>query len=255
MAKKVHIILQGKGGVGKSFIAIMLAMYYQHNGIAYQGFDTDPVNSTFAGFKGLDVEYFNVSNTNNEIEPALFDGLFEKVIENCQDKDAIIDVGSNGFMNLCSYLITTDLFTILTEAGFEVYIHSSIVGGQNLLDTLNGFDSICTSFPKDVEFVVWQNPFWGPVEVDGRKLDDFKSYKRHQNRVAAMIEIPVFGSSLNTKDLTDMLTSRLTFTEIQTGQYPQFKIFALQRLKNVQKTFFEKIDASQLINNSNATAE
>ncbi len=70
-----------------------------------------------------------------------------------------------------------------------------------------------------------------------------------------MIEIPVFGSSLNTKDLTDMLTSRLTFTEIQTGQYPQFKIFALQRLKNVQKTFFEKIDASQLINNSNATVE
>ena len=53
MAKKVHIILQGKGGVGKSFIAIMLAMYYQHNGIAYHGFDTDPVNSTFAGFKGF----------------------------------------------------------------------------------------------------------------------------------------------------------------------------------------------------------
>lgn len=255
MAKKVHIILQGKGGVGKSFIAIMLAMYYQHNNIAYLGFDTDPINSTFSGFKGLNVEYFNVSNTNNEIEPSLFDNLFEKVIVDCQDKDVIIDVGSNGFMNLCSYLIATDLFTLLTEAEFELYVHTSIVGGQNLIDTLNGFDSICTSFSKDVEFVVWQNPFWGPIEIDGRSLSEFKAYKRHQNRVAAMIEIPVYGSTLNTKDLTDMLSSRLTFQEIQTGQYPQFKIFALQRLKTVQKSFFEKIDASQLINNPDATVE
>lgn len=53
--KAVHFILQGKGGVGKSFIATLLAQYLsQHNEIV--GFDTDPVNASFEQYKSLSVQ-------------------------------------------------------------------------------------------------------------------------------------------------------------------------------------------------------
>jgi CO dehydrogenase nickel-insertion accessory protein CooC1 len=44
------LILQGKGGVGKSFIAALLAQYLQEKGVAVRCFDADPVNSTLASF-------------------------------------------------------------------------------------------------------------------------------------------------------------------------------------------------------------
>ena len=51
----VHLILQGKGGVGKSFIAALLAQYLQEKGVAVRCFDADPVNSTQAIEPGMTV--------------------------------------------------------------------------------------------------------------------------------------------------------------------------------------------------------
>ena len=44
----VHFVLQGKGGVGKSFVASILGQYFQVRGRDVRCFDTDPVNQTFA---------------------------------------------------------------------------------------------------------------------------------------------------------------------------------------------------------------
>ena len=46
---KIHMILQGKGGVGKSMIAATLAQWKRAHGEAPLCIDTDPVNATFAG--------------------------------------------------------------------------------------------------------------------------------------------------------------------------------------------------------------
>lgn len=48
---KIHMILQGKGGVGKSFISSKLAQYKVAKGRNLLCIDTDPVNATFYGFK------------------------------------------------------------------------------------------------------------------------------------------------------------------------------------------------------------
>ena len=45
----VHMILQGKGGVGKSFIASLLAQHKIADHKSILCIDTDPVNATFAG--------------------------------------------------------------------------------------------------------------------------------------------------------------------------------------------------------------
>ena len=47
----IHFIQQGKGGVGKSMIAVILYQVLGHLGKEIMAFDTDPVNSTLAGFR------------------------------------------------------------------------------------------------------------------------------------------------------------------------------------------------------------
>lgn len=47
---RVHMMLQGKGGVGKSFASAMMAQFMADRGEAPLCIDTDPVNQTFRGF-------------------------------------------------------------------------------------------------------------------------------------------------------------------------------------------------------------
>lgn len=42
---KIHMVLQGKGGVGKSFIATVIAQYKRSKGQQPLCIDTDPVNA------------------------------------------------------------------------------------------------------------------------------------------------------------------------------------------------------------------
>ena len=48
---KINMVLQGKGGVGKSFVASTLAQYMKNKGEEPLCIDTDPVNTTFAATK------------------------------------------------------------------------------------------------------------------------------------------------------------------------------------------------------------
>ncbi len=47
---KIHMILQGKGGVGKYLIPNLLAQYKINANQQPLCIDTDPVNATFHGF-------------------------------------------------------------------------------------------------------------------------------------------------------------------------------------------------------------
>jgi CO dehydrogenase nickel-insertion accessory protein CooC1 len=54
------MILQGKGGVGKSMVAALLAQYKISKNEKPVCIDTDPVNQTFFGYKEFDVHRLNI---------------------------------------------------------------------------------------------------------------------------------------------------------------------------------------------------
>ena len=58
----INIILQGKGGVGKSLISSLLAQYLLTKSKNPVFIDTDPVNATFAGYQtlGVPVTHINI---------------------------------------------------------------------------------------------------------------------------------------------------------------------------------------------------
>ena len=81
---KIHITMQGKGGVGKSFVSATTAQYKHHKEQAPLCIDTDPINATFHGFKALNVERLDIME-GDEINPRHFDALIEKIAAADQD--------------------------------------------------------------------------------------------------------------------------------------------------------------------------
>ena len=59
-ASAVHLSLQGKGGVGKSLVASLLAQYFLSRGQPVRCIDTDPVNQTLSQYRGLTVEHIKL---------------------------------------------------------------------------------------------------------------------------------------------------------------------------------------------------
>lgn len=249
----IHLSLQGKGGVGKSFLALMIAMYYQEKNIPLSIFDTDPINSTVYSFRSLKAQKFEIMNKDN-IDKRSFDKLFSTAIES--ENDVLIDIGSNGFISLCSYILSNELIQMLYEAGHRVIIHTSIVGGQNFIDTVNGFDALANQFPSQAEFVIWLNPFWGQVIYDNKNFDDLKTYKTHKARISAIINIPELDAALHGKDLTSMLEEKITFYEIRTINDPEsplnneikqkFDLFTCHRLNQISKGIYAIIEQSRI---------
>ena len=73
----VHFVLQGKGGVGKSFVASILGQYFRERNKNVNCVDTDPVNQTFAQYRDLDVQRLDLL-MDGAVDQRAFDGLVER---------------------------------------------------------------------------------------------------------------------------------------------------------------------------------
>lgn len=239
---KIHITLQGKGGVGKSFISATTAQYKYHKAESPLCIDTDPINATFHGFKALKVEHIQVMS-GDEINPRLFDALIEKIVSSTED--VVIDNGASSFVPLAHYLMSNQVPSLLKELGHDVMIHTVITGGQALFDTMNGFAQLINQFSHEAQFVVWLNPYWGPIEHEGKTFEHMKVYKENKDRISALIHIPDLKKETYGRDLSDMLQERLTFNEVL--EAPDKSIMTRQRLKIVRDQLFGQLDSSMVI--------
>ena len=239
---KIHIILQGKGGVGKSFIASTLAQYKESQAHKPLCIDTDPVNATFYGYKGLDVKQLKIMEA-DEINPRSFDALVEMIAS--ATNDVIIDNGASSFVPLSHFLISNQVPALLAEMGHELVVHTVITGGQALIDTVSGFSQIVSQFPSEALFVVWLNPYWGPIEHDGKSFEQMKAYTANKGRVSAIIQIPALKKETYGRDLSEMLQERLTFDEALA--LSSLTIMTRQRLKIIKGQLFGQLDNATVL--------
>jgi hypothetical protein len=239
---KIHMILQGKGGVGKSVIAAMLAQYKASKGHKTLCIDTDPVNATFHGYEALDVHQIALME-DDEIIPRRFDALVEIIAPS--EHDIIIDNGASAFVPLTHYLITNQVPALLAGMGHELVIHTVVTGGQALLDTVNGFRQLAGQFPAEASFVVWLNPYWGPIQHEGKSFEQLKAYLDRKSRVSAIVQMPVLKEETFGRDLSDMLQARLTFDEALAAA--SLTIMTRQRLKIIKGKLFDHLDQAAVL--------
>ena len=155
----INVILQGKGGVGKSFIASLMSQYLIDRDQLLACFDTDPVNATLAAYKNLQATKVNIMDE-DIINSRLFDVLIEKVVELPENACAVIDCGASTFIPLSAYMSENDISGFLQETGHKLVLHTIIAGGQAETDTIQGLNSLLNAFPG-TPVTVWVNPFFG----------------------------------------------------------------------------------------------
>jgi len=236
------MVLQGKGGVGKSLIAAILAQYNVSKGKQPLCIDTDPVNATFHGFKALKVKRLQIMD-GDEINPRHFDSLVELIAPSTVD--VIIDNGASSFVPLSHYLISNQVPALLQEMGHELVVHTVITGSQALTDTVNGFAQLATQFPAESSFIVWLNPYWGAIEYEGKSFEQMKAYINNKSRVTAIIKMPTLKEETYGRDLADMLQEHLTFDEALANS--ALTIMTRQRLKIVKSALFAQLDNSAVL--------
>ena len=206
----VHIVLQGKGGVGKSLAASMLAQFLTSRGETPLCIDTDPTNATFAGFKALNVRKLALLE-DGDINPRNFDAMMELI---AGSKEAVVvDSGASTYNPLSAYMFDNGVPEVIADLGHKLVLHTIVVGGQALVDTLAGFASVAEAFPAPAAIVVWLNPYHGPIEHEGKSFEQLKAYKDLKDRVAAIVTLPDLKRETFGADVQEMLAERKTLDE------------------------------------------
>lgn len=231
------LVLQGKGGVGKSLIAWLFAQYYlMVLRTRTFVFDADPQSKTLSAYPALSAKPVELLS-NGIIDTSRFDPIVEAAI---REKATILtDNGASSFIQLTQYLMESRALDLILDSGKRVIINTIVAGGDNLLDTLAGFDWVAQNVPARCQLVVWLNDYNRPVAFDGKAFEETKAYLRNEGRIAAVLRLPKYNEFTFGKDLSDLMSKRLTFPEATAN--PAFGLMNLQRLKMIERQLLDQV--------------
>ena len=241
----VHMILQKKGGAGKSVIASLLAQWLTYTALCAEDeanvrvpmcIDTDPLNKTFTRYDG---QGFNVTHINIMDDDAIDSGKFDTFMEmilTMEDKtDVVIDTGSSNFIPLIDYIRRRHVPAELENSGFRFVIHTVITGGASLAETLNSIDTIAFNLAawRPLNMVVWENPYYGLIQTPS--WSDFvksQTYTENATDIRAVIKLPKMRRELDARDFEMALERGHTFdAAIGEPTYPVMTRRGLSRLR------------------------
>lgn len=236
MKNVVHIVMQGKGGVGKSLVASLLSQWFGPQ--EPLSIDTDPVNQTLYSYKGLNVRHLDILE-GTSVNERNFDQLMEAVIS--VDAPVIVDVGTSTFLPLANYMLENSVYEILKDQGKEVVLHVVITGGQAMDETLKGLHSLYSKFDQGIRYMIWLNKFFGDIVANGVEFEDMDVFKTMEAQVIGVIELERKTSDTFGADVKKMLEHHLTFEEVLDS--PKFAFMEKVRLRSTRDRVYSQIDA------------
>jgi hypothetical protein len=233
--------MEGKGGGGKSFVASLLFQYLRFHQKPVSGCDTDPVNSTFAGYNEFGVTTLPLMN-GEDIDSRKFDELINIICGLPEDHHIIVDNGASSFVALCSYAKESGALNILSTQGHTVILHSVVTGGLGMQDTLVNIESLINHFGFPI--VAWLNPFFGEIVMDGRDFLEFKVYQSDPSRFKGVIRLPKFKAETFGRDFEEILIRRWGFDQAEKSRLP---IMTRSRLIAIWQKIRLAVDEAGLI--------
>jgi len=221
MQKQINLILNGKGGVGKSFFTTNFVQYVKGQQVPHVAIDTDNENSTLKRFHP-DARFVNLADL-RELDKLL--AAVESaplVVVDC--RAASTDVFLNYFAELT-------VFDVLHSMGTALTVISPV---SHDLDSVEQIKIIAKAFNNRCRYLVVKNH---ALTEQFTIYDTSKTRKRLLNELAAReIIMP---------KLHDWLVALLQQANLPVGQGIQHEKFSLmdrQRLKNWQRQFHEQLD-------------
>jgi hypothetical protein len=222
---KVHFIGGEKGGVGKSMTARVLAQYYIDHDLSFLGFDCDSSHGTFSRF------YAEYSSPVVVGEEDSLDGMLAALEEN-PEADLIIDLAAQTSKPLGEWIEETDVFGLLDELGYQVYLWHVMDDG---LDSVNLLASALERYPQpELAFVIVQNLGRGSNFSLFQKSD---AYAKAWERGAEFVEL----AQLQTK-LTQKIDFNGTSFWAAANDKKQMNIAQRQRMKVWLRHIYAQLD-------------
>lgn len=236
--RTVHIVVQGKGGCGKSTTASHQAQALQAmTGAQVMCINTDPVNNSLGQYSALYLRDLEIMESDNQINPRRFDTMIDWILEH--PGPVVIDNGASSFIPINSYMAETGAIEALEDEGRQVFIHTILVGGKDMKDTLAGLNALLETTSAPI--IVWENEHFGPVERDGKRLAESETFQEWRHRFAGIVTLPPNRDQMLGTDYAMMASAGLTYAEAFSSNI--FGTMPRRRLQKAWNNIFGQIAA------------
>ena len=220
--KRLDLILNGKGGVGKSFFALNFVQFLKDKGIAHIAIDSDNENSTLKRFHP-DTRFLDLNNRRE------LDGMFaalEKahlVVMDCRaaSTDLFVD-----------YFTEIDLSAVLSELGAALTL---IMPVNHESDSVDQIQRLADQFGKKCGYVVIRNA------AHSESFTLFES-----SEVRAQLKDKLGGREIAMSRLQDWLVEALNAENVTitaAKKHPAFSLLDRQRLQTWQRKLYTEIES------------
>ena len=176
-------------------------------------FDTDRENASLRDVPALKAEPVSLFLPNSdEIDVNAMDAMTERLLGD--DAHFVLDNGATSFAPLSRYFVQDGISDAVAESGKKMVVHVIVAGGQELVQTGRGFDSVASQFPASADMVLWLNEHHGQVDgADGASFEQTPIYQKHRGRIQAIVRLSRQHPGTFGANLADMLQRGLTFAE------------------------------------------
>ena len=222
MQKRIDTIINGKGGVGKSFFAVNLIQYLKDKSIPHVAIDTDNENST--------LKRFHPEATFLDIEDAKeIDSIFaaldtaDLVVVDC--RAASTDIFLNYFEEL-------EIFRLLEKSGASMTVVSPV---NHETDSVEQIRNLSERLNDRCNYLIVKNQALS---------ERFGNYEQSKTR-ARLVE-QLGAKEIQMPKLYDWLVADLNKRDLTITpaiRHESFTLFDRQRLCNWQRRFYEELEA------------
>jgi hypothetical protein len=223
MNKRLDLILNGKGGVGKSFFAVNFIQFLKDKGIAHAAIDTDNENSTLKRFHP-DAHFLDLSNRRE------LDGMFVALEK---ANLAVVDCRAASTDLFLDYFEEIDLLAVLSALSASLTL---VMPVNHELDSVDQVQRIADKLGKTSNYIVVRN---------AAHSDSFALFDSAE--VRARLKREFGGHEITMSRLQDWLVEALNgqnLTVTAASKHPAFSLLDRQRLLTWQRRLYRELESS-----------
>lgn len=221
--KRLDLILNGKGGVGKSFFAVNLVQFLKDKGIAHVAIDSDNENSTLKRFHP-ETRFLDLGNR-REMD-AIFTALEKSNL-------VVVDCRAASTDLFLDYFAEVDLTAVLKAFGAALTL---VMPVNHELDSVDQVQRLAEQLGKAAGYVVVRN---------AAHSDSFALFDSAEVRVRLKSELG--GKEITMTRLQDWLVEALNRENVTisaAARHAGFSLLDRQRLQTWQRRLFAEIESA-----------
>ena len=221
--KHLDLIINGKGGVGKSFFAVNFVQYLKDRGMAHVAIDSDNENSTLKRFHP-DAQFLDLDNRRE------LDGVF-----NALEKAnlVVVDCRAASTNLFLDFFAEVELGTVLSAVNASLTL---IMPVNHELDSVDQVQRLADQLGKTCGYVVIRN---------AAHSDSFALFE--VSEVRGQLKNGLGGKEIAVARLQDWLVEGLNKENVTITaalKHPAFSLLDRQRLQTWQRKLYAEIESA-----------